>query len=261
MKIRLLSMFLAMALILGNLGGMTVRAAETNIALNRPAIASSTANDKGPELAVDGVKDQSEQWNSENMKNGTVADDAAQNAQWLQVDLGVSGASVSQIKLWYNMKVWPMAYRIETTDTPDAADSWETVVAVSRPSNNGLVKNGAGQDIADEAANTDTITATSNPKLEQTELKRYVRIYIEKVNAQAPGNNVNLREIEIFGTKPEGGEEVPPYTVRGSVLENVISNDGTHSRWNIGGRDVTLLVTENGVDKNVVERAEDQSAN
>ena len=187
-------MVLALALVLGCLGGLTVQAAETNLALSCPTTASSIANNCGPEIAVDGVKDQPSQWNSENMKSGTVADDADQTEQWLQVDLGTSGAVISQIKLWYNMKVWPMAYRIETTDTPDDAASWETVVSVERPSRNGWVWNGEGQDIADEAANTDTITASSSPALATTELKRYVRFYVEKVNAQAPGNNINLRD-------------------------------------------------------------------
>ena len=252
-------MALVLALGLSNFGGVTVQAAERNLALNRPVTASSVANNCGPEIAVDGVTDQPSQWNSENMKSGTVADDAPQKEQWLQVDLGTSGATISQIKLWYNMKVWPMVYRIETTDTPGDDASWKTVAAVSRSSRNGFVWNGAGQDIADEASNTDTITLTSSPSLQLTELGRYVRFYVEKVNAQAPGNNVNLREIEIFGTMPDSGE--PQYTVRGSELENVISNDGNHSAWNIGDRDVTLLVTENGVDKNVVVTAKDQSAN
>ena len=259
MKKRILSMMLALALVLGCFGGLSVQAAESNLALNRPATASSVANDCGPEIAVDGVKDQPRQWNSENMKSGTVADDAPQNEQWLQVDLGTSGAQITQIKLWYNMKVWPMVYRIETTDTPDAADSWETVVSVSRPSRNGLVWNGSGQNIADESANTDTITTTSSPALEKTVLKRYVRFYVEKVNAQAPGNNVNLREIEIFGTMP--GSTEPAYTVRGSTLERVIANDGTRSQWNIGQREVTLLVNENGAEKNITVTAEDQSGN
>ena len=259
MKKRILSMMLALALVLGCFGGLSVQAAESNLALNRPATASSVANDCGPEIAVDGVKDQPRQWNSENMKSGTVADDAPQNEQWLQVDLGTSGAQITQIKLWYNMKVWPMVYRIETTDTPDDAASWETVVSVSRPSRNGFVWNGSGQNIADESANTDTITTTSSPALEKTVLKRYVRFYVEKVNAQAPGNNVNLREIELFGTMP--GSTEPAYTVRGSTLERVIANDGTRSQWNIGQREVILLVNENGAEKNITVTAEDQSGN
>ncbi len=260
MRKRIVSFMLALALAVGCFGSITVGAEETNIALNRPATASSTINNCGPEIAVDGVTDQASQWNSANMKDGIIDDDAPQTAQWLQVDLGVSGAVISQIKLWYNMKVWPMVYRIETTDTPDDEDSWETVVSVSRPSGSGFVQNGTGQDIANNTENTDTITLTSSPSLEKTELNRYVRIYIEKVNAQAPGNNVNLREIELIGTVPDSGVE-PVVEVLGSVLENVIANDGTQSQWNIGDRDVTLLVNENGVEKNIVVTAQDQSAN
>ena len=81
MKKRILSMVLALALGLGCLGGLTVRAADTNLAVGRPATASSVANGCGPEIAVDGITDQSSQWNSENMKNGTVADDEIQARQ------------------------------------------------------------------------------------------------------------------------------------------------------------------------------------
>ena len=95
MKKRICSMLLALTLALGCAGGVGVRAAEGNIALNCPATASSVANGCGPEIAVDGIKDQASQWNSENMKSGTVADDAPQNEQWLQVDLGTSGAAIS----------------------------------------------------------------------------------------------------------------------------------------------------------------------
>ena len=105
MKKRIISMALILALVLSAFSGLTVQAAESNLALNRPATASSIANNCGPEIAVDGVKDQPSQWNSENMKSGTMADDAPQNEQWLQVDLGASGAQITQIKLWYNMKV------------------------------------------------------------------------------------------------------------------------------------------------------------
>ena len=257
MKKRILSLLLAFSLTVGMLGSISVQAADTNLALNKTATASSVANGCGPELAVNGVKDQSEQWNSENMKNGTLADDAAQTEQWLQVDLGVSGSKISQIKLWYNMKVWPMVYRIETTDTPNDASSWKTIVSVSRSSNNGLVQNGAGQNIADSSANTDTITLNSTPSLQMTEIGRYVRLYVEKVNAQAPGNNVNLREIEIFGTN----DQKPTYTVVGSELENVVSNDGTYSEWNIGEREVTLLVDNNGTRSNTKVTVPDHSEN
>ena len=87
MKKRIVCILLALALVLGAFGGVTVRAAERNLALNRPATASSVANDCGPELAVDGVT-AGPQWNSENMKNGTVADDAprtSSGSRWIWV--------------------------------------------------------------------------------------------------------------------------------------------------------------------------------
>ena len=83
MKKRIISFLLALTLAVGCFGFTPIRAAERNLALNRPATASSTANNCGPELAVDGVCDQSLQWNSADMKNGTVSDDAPQNEQWL----------------------------------------------------------------------------------------------------------------------------------------------------------------------------------
>ena len=259
---KIISLVLALSLAVGTWGSIPVNAEETNLALNKSATASSTANDCGPEIAVDGINNQPNQWNSADMKSGTLADDAAQTPQWLQVDLEESGAKISQIKLWYNKRVWPMVYRIETTDTPAVADSWETVVSVARPSRansdgDGQVQNGTGQNIANNTENTDTITTTSVPALEMTELGRYVRLYVEKVNAQAPGNNVNLREIEIFGTL--AGE--PEVTVIGSEFENVVANDGTVSEWNIGERDVVLLVEENSARKNTTVTVEDHSEN
>ena len=61
MKKRIISMVLALTLVLGSLGGLTVQAADNNLALGKPTEASSVANGCGPEIAVDGVKDQSSQ--------------------------------------------------------------------------------------------------------------------------------------------------------------------------------------------------------
>lgn len=183
------------------------------------------------------------------------------------------------------MKVWPMEYKILTADTSDLiADpedttlditKWTEVASVKRQSSNGFVVNEDGQDIADTEANTDTITVDTTPALaKEVQLQRYVLVYITKVNAQAPGNNVNLREIEIFddtvnvdvnavldsisaqdmlitdgkvtvNTKAAGAK----IYVRGSDLENVIDNDGNLNGYNIGDREVTLIVrVENAKD-------------
>ena len=119
-------------------------------------------------------------------------------------------------------------------------------------------------------------------------------MYIRKVNAQAVGNNVNLREIQVFSQNEsadvngtlsgitadslqiEDGQitvntgtarGVNAY-VRGSSLENVVSNDGQISDYNIGDRNVTLLVRvenkknpEEYAEKNIEVTIQDHSGN
>lgn len=262
-----------------------VRTAGENIVLNKDVIASSTANNSGPELTVDGVKDRPQQWNSADMKDwgdasGTEKDEDAQTPQWIQIDRGENAepATVTSIKLWYNMKVWPMEYKILTAQTSDLSadpadtsvdlEKWTEVVSVQRPSSNGFAANGQGQNIADTDANTDTIIEDTTPALnEGVKIQRYVLVYITKVNAQAPGNNVNLREIEIFDDTVNVDVDAVLDTIteedlviadgkimiseavqgakiyiRGSDLENVVDNDGNLSGYNIGDRKVTLIV-------------------
>ena len=151
------------------------------------------------------------------MKNGVTTVDAPQTPQWLTVDLGedvTEPVAIEAIKLWYNMKVWPMVYEIQTSSDNGVADAWTTLVRVERTPFDGAVKNGEGQNIADEtnnttpalAANTDTITKTTSPALGQgAAVERYVRFYVEKTNAAAPGNNVCLREISIYKASDEPG--------------------------------------------------------
>ena len=312
------AMLLAAALTVSGLPGLLAAEAEAapletvgnNLVLRKDVIASSTANNAGPELAVDGVKDQPQQWNSADMKDwgaasGTEKDEENQTPQWIQIDRGADAkpASVTSIKLWYNMRVWPMEYQILTAKTSDlTADpkdtsvdlaEWTEVVSVKRQSSNGFVVNGTGQDIADTEANTDTITEDTTPALaKDVQLQRYVLVYITKVNAQAPGNNVNLREIEIFDdtvnvdvnavldsisakdllitdgrvtvNKEAAGAKI---YVRGSSLENVVDNDGNLNGYNIGNKEVTLIVrVENEKDpsqyaeKNLTFTVPDQSA-
>lgn len=311
------AMLLAAALTVSGLPGLLAAEAEAapletvgnNLVLRKDVIASSTANNAGPELAVDGVKDQPKQWNSDDMKSWTASDtsrdEEEQTPQWIQIDRGADAkpASVTSIKLWYNLKVWPMEYQILTAKTSDlTADpkdtsvdlaEWTEVVSVKRQSSNGFVVNGTGQDIADTEANTDTITEDTNPALaEDVQLQRFVLVYITKVNAQAPGNNVNLREIEIFddtvnvdvnavldsiraqdlvltGGKVTVNKEAAgaKIYVRGSSLENVVDNDGNLNGYNIGEKEVTLIVrVENEKDpsqyaeKNLTVIVPDQSA-
>lgn len=287
-----ISLLLAGILLLSGLTGLASTEAKAepslttvgqNIVRGKSVIASSVANNSGPELAVDGVCE-APQWNSTDMKNwgaasGNSKDDAEQTPQWIQIDRGedAQDAEVTSVKMWFNAKVWPMEYKILTADTSDLTntpgdttvdlDKWTEVVSVERPSSAGQVANGQGQDIADTNTNTDTITADSTPALNKdVKIKRYVLVYFTKVNAQAPGNNINLREIEIFddtvqvdvdailnkitaeSLSVEDGKIVPRdevegarIYVRGSDLENVVDNDGNLSGYNIGERTVTLI--------------------
>lgn len=186
------AMLLAAVLTVSGLQGMPAAKAEAapletegkNLVSGKDVIASSTANNAGPELAVDGVTDQTQQWNSADMKDwgaasGTEKDEEDQTPQWIQIDRGADAepADITSIRLWYNMKVWPMEYKILTAQTSDlAADpedtavdlgEWTEVVSVKRQSSNGFVANGPGQDIADTEANTDTITADTTPTLNE----------------------------------------------------------------------------------------------
>ena len=271
-----------------------------NLALNRPVDASGAVEGTAAANAVDGSADT--QWNSPDLKDFTVTgnskDDEPQTAQWIQIDLGASGSKLDSVRIVYANKVWAMKYELQTTDTPAQEDSWKQVVSVDRPSANAWVTNGAGQTIANTTDNTDTITTASQPGLTLTTLGRYVRLYIHKTNAQAPaGNNVNIKEIELMGTNPNihppvdvdgelnkvtvsnpavGDTQITlPATaagadlvVRGSELENVVANNGAISQWNIGSRDVTLLLRltdksdeSSYAQKNVTVTVPDHSSN
>ena len=322
-----LAFLMAAAMTVSGLSGFGAREAKAdesdfvsvgqNVLLGKTAIASSVANNAGPELAVDGVKDQPQQWNSADMKGSAIRDDGSQTPQWILIDRGEDAqpADITSIKLWWNVKVWATEYQILTSDTSDLtanpADTeipeeelaeWTTIAEVDREGSgagNGWVTNTGDQDIADNAANTDTITASSNPALaEGAQALRYVLVYFTEVNPQAGGHNVNLREIEMFDDSvrvdtqavldtvtaddlsisdgkvvissdlPETVTENVTLSVAGSDLENVIDNEGNVSGYNIGERTVTLIVKaqanaeeENYAKKNLTITVPDNSGN
>ena len=96
-----------------------------------------------------------------------------------------------------------------------------------------------------------------------TALKRYVRFYFEKINVNAGGTGVSVTEISIKGTQ-EGiiTPSQPQLDIVGSELENVVSNDGVYSEWNIGERDVVVIVkNDSGTKNNQTITVPDHSAN
>lgn len=269
------------------------------MALGRPVVASSVDEGTSAESAVDGGTTTS--WNSAPMKDvthsDTSGDDDAQTPQWLYVDLGVSGTQLSSIQVIFKSnKVWAQQYEIQTSDeapNPETGEAgWTTVASVSRASAFATLTQGAGQNIASPSSYADTITASTTPALEQATLGRYVRLYVEKTNWQAPGVNVNIAEFVVNGVNSlrplsdeldklktetvyvEGGKLVFPeapegvvYSAYGSELENVITNDGTVTGQNMGPRDVTIIVRasragdpDDYVQKNLVVTVPDNSA-
>lgn len=219
--------------------------------------------------AVDGITNETKQWASGKMKDGVVQAETEQEPQWLVVDLGEEfdgeQVPVDTIKLWYNIKVWPMVYELQTSADNGEADEWETLVRVERNPFDGAVKNGDDQNIADEtgntvpgsAANTDTITKESTPNLKDNAVvERYVRFYVEKTNASAPGNNVCLREISIYtaaenvpdsGSKPEEAEpgERPWNLAEGQPVEASSAIEGTQAKNAVDGALSTRWNSEN----------------
>ena len=158
-----------------------------NISLDK-SVEVSTVENAMPQNVGDNTVDgdSATRWSSEKMKENGITDDDAQTAQWLVIDLGTDQSVVDDIKIDFYLKVWATKYRIETAASRDA-ESWTTVAEVDRTSSDG----------ADDQ--TDTF---SGNQLLTTDLQRYVRFYFEKINVNAGGTGVSVREITINGTQP-----------------------------------------------------------
>ncbi len=247
-----------------------------NIALNK-SVSTSTVETAMPQNVgsntVDGNNDT--RWSSERMKENNITDDSDQTPQWLVIDLGAEQSVADRIQIDFYLKVWATQYRIETAATANAAE-WTTVASVARSSTQG---------IDDQTDVFDTFGADETSTVN---LQRYVRFYFEKINVNAGGTGVSVREITINGTQtyvppvetPQTAAEVmasitelPAPTVDsvqielpevpegfeiavvGSDREGVVSNDGAITDHNIGDIEVTLLV-----EVRAVSGAEDENA-
>lgn len=245
-----------------------------NISLNKSVEVSTVENAMPQNVGGNAVDGSSEtRWSSERMKENGITDSDAQTAQWLLIDMGTDKSEVDDIKIDFYLKVWATKYRIETAASRDA-ESWTTVAEVNRTSSDG----------ADNQSDT-----FSGDQLLTKELQRYVRFYFEKINVNAGGTGVSVREITINGTQPyvstsgesmtaaevmQGITELPALTtdstkvelpdvpegfeiaVIGSDKEQVISNDGVVTDRNIGDREVTILVEVSSVTENDEEEAD-----
>ena len=246
-KKKFLSFFLAMAMTFSSIcvPGGTAQAADANVAQGKTVTVSSVENavpGNTGDQAVDGST--STRWSSERMKNDGATDASTQTPQWLVIDLSAEKTNVSEIKISFYIKVWATKYQIQTADTNTGSTEWETVKSVERASGS----------LSDNPVDTFT---------DVTSLKRYVRFYFEKINVNAGGTGVSVTEISIKGTQ-EGAitPSQPQLDIVGSELENVVSNDGTYSEWNIGERDVVVIVKNaSGTKNNQTVTVPDHSAN
>ena len=167
-----------------------------NIAKGKKVTASGVeaeAPQYKPELAVDGDKtSDTSRWSAPKMKNGNSANQN-QTMQWFEINLGNEVTDITSIDLYFYKKVFSTDFVIKTKENKD--DDWgEPIKTFTTESS----------DVSDKR-----VSITTVPKL-----KKYVRFEFNKVNTNAGGNSVSVREIEINGTQvqvpyePESAQEV-----------------------------------------------------
>lgn len=168
-------------------------------------------------LVVDG--DNETRWSCDAMKTGT-SEDQEQTPQWLVIDLEAPETDVDSITINFYKKVWGAQYKIQTASTNDEDTEWKDVKSIEHASGS----------LADDYVEEITDVGT---------LDRYVRFYFEKVNPQAAGTGVSIREIEIMGKQLVTGnisldKSVEVSTVENAMPQNVGDNtvDGdSATRW------------------------------
>lgn len=157
-----------------------------------------------PNLAVDGDKET--RWSAPQMKTGTDANQK-QNMQWLELNLGNNVTDITSIDISFFKLVFSTDYTIKTRASE--TDNWREVAHITH----------------EPSAEQNKVDSIKTVK----ELDKYVRFEFNKVNTQAGGNSVSVREIEINGTQvpipyePESAKEVLD-TVKGL---NTITTDMT----------------------------------
>lgn len=145
-----------------------------------------------PELAVDGdKKTDTSRWSAPQMKTGSDANQT-QTMQWLELNLGNEVTDITSIDISFFKLVFSTDYTIKTRASK--TDEWKEVKHITHEPS-------AEQNKVDSIKDVD-------------KLEKYVRFEFNKVNTQAGGNSVSVREIEINGTQvpvpyePESAQEV-----------------------------------------------------
>ncbi len=158
------------------------------------------------DLAVDGdKKTDTSRWSAPQMKRGN-DENQKQTMQWLELDLGNEVTEITSIDISFYLKVFSIDYVIKTRADKNAEG--KTVKTMTTQSSS-------------------TVTNPVDSIKDVKALDRYVRFEFNKVNPQAGGNSVSVREIEINGTQvpvpyePESAKEVLD-TVKG--LETITAD-------------------------------------
>lgn len=163
-----------------------------NIAKGKRATASGVETGMEsctPNLAVDGDKET--RWSAPQMKTGTDANQK-QNMQWLELNLGNNVTDITSIDISFFKLVFSTDYTIKTRASE--TDNWREVAHITH----------------EPSAEQNKVDSIKTVK----ELDKYVRFEFNKVNTQAGGNSVSVREIEVNGTQvpvpyePESAKEV-----------------------------------------------------
>ena len=142
-----------------------------------------------PNLAV--VGDKETRWSAPQMKTGTDANQK-QNMQWLELNLGNNVTDITSIDISFFKLVFSTDYTIKTRASE--TDNWREVAHITH----------------EPSAEQNKVDSIKTVK----ELDKYVRFEFNKVNTQAGGNSVSVREIEVNGTQvpipyePESAKEV-----------------------------------------------------
>lgn len=154
-----------------------------NIAKGKRATASgveSGVESCTADLAVDGdKKTDTSRWSAPQMKRGN-DENQKQTMQWLELDLGNEVTEITSIDISFYLKVFSIDYVIKTRADKNAEG--KTVKTMTTQSSS-------------------TVTNPVDSIKDVKALDRYVRFEFNKVNPQAGGNSVSVREIEINGTQ------------------------------------------------------------
>ena len=219
-----------------------------NVALGKTATASGSESDVWtPDKAVDGDKTSADsRWASARVYNVTPI-----VPQWIALDLEKEVTNITDITLTFDKLAWSTNFDIQTRASED--DEWVTV-----------------QNVTSDSGTEQNKVFTIN---DVTELDRYVRFYFNELNSSAAWGTISIKEIEINGTQlidpnaPASAAEImnkitslPELTVdstsielpqvhsdykifiKGSEVKNVISLDNEVTPYNIGDRDVSVIV-------------------